>query len=118
MRYREWSGYQLLAFLGVRADGVTQGTSAFPPPTHEDHRIFTVSFCHEHPYLLPRGGGNVFPHKIGLDRKLAVSSVHEHRQLDRCRAAKIDQCVERGPHRSARVEDVVDEDDILPRHVE
>src|SRR6476619_6360387 len=44
---------------------------------------------------------------VGLDRQLAVSPVDEHDELNRARAAEVDQRVERGADRSARIEHVV-----------
>src|SRR5262245_14803983 len=48
---------------------------------------------------------------VGTDRKLAVASTHEHRELDPCRTAELEKGVDRRADRPARVQDVVDEHD-------
>src|SRR5215210_7356885 len=55
------------------------------------------------------------PDEVGLDGKLAVllAAVHEDGELDAARAAEVDELVERGADGAARVEHVVDEQDVL-----
>src|SRR5919204_5217632 len=69
--------------------------------------------------LLARGR-EVLAHVVGADRQLAVAAVDEHGELDARGPAVVEQGVDRGADRAARVEDVVDEDDraALEREVE
>ena len=46
---------------------------------------------------------------VGADRELAMASVDQNRQAHDARAAEVEQRVERGPDRTAGVEDVVDQ---------
>ena len=55
--------------------------------------------------------GQVLAHEVGPDRQLAVAAVDEHGELDRARPPELGERVERGPHRAAGEEDVVDEHD-------
>src|SRR5262249_51212817 len=54
--------------------------------------------------------GQVLADVVGPDRQLAVSAVGEHGELDPGRSAVLEERVDRGAHRAAGVEDVVDED--------
>src|SRR5436190_13018595 len=55
-------------------------------------------------------GRKVLADVVGADRKLAVAAVGEDRQLHPRRAPVVEQRLDGGPDRPARVEDVVDED--------
>ena len=55
--------------------------------------------------------GHVLADEVGADRQLAVPAVDQHGQLHGARPAEVAQRVERGAHRPAGEEDVVDEDD-------
>ena len=57
------------------------------------------------------GGRQVLADVVGADRQLAVAAVAEDGELDPPRAAVVEERVDRGPHRAAGEEDVVDEDD-------
>src|SRR5919206_1533162 len=59
-------------------------------------------------------GRQVLADVVGADRELAVPAVDEHRELDAGRPAVVEERLDRGPNRPARVEDVVDEHDRLP----
>ena len=62
--------------------------------------------------------GNVFSHKICLDRQFAVAAIDQDGQLDLGRAAEVIESVECGASRSAAEEDVIDEDNSLVCDVE
>ena len=73
----------------------------------------TVDFVHlDELYLdaLAACSRKVLAHVVGADRKLAVAAVGDDRELDAGRAAVIEERLDRGADRAARVEDVVDED--------
>src|SRR5687768_11846042 len=59
---------------------------------------------------LVRAGREVLTDVVGADRKLSMTAVDENGQPDRTRTSQIEQGVERGPDRAARVEHVVDDD--------
>ena len=59
-------------------------------------------------------GGHVLAHEVGADRQLAVPAVDDHRELDRARAAEVDECIHRRAHRAAGVEHVVHQHRTLP----
>jgi len=63
-----------------------------------------------HQHGLRPGRRDVPAHEVGADGKFPVTAVDEDRQLDVPRAAEVDQSVHRRPYRSARIEDVVDQD--------
>ena len=50
---------------------------------------------------------------VGLDRQLAMPAIDQHDQLDFLRPAEIDQRIERRANRPARVEHIVDEQNLL-----
>src|SRR5688572_11091302 len=62
--------------------------------------------------------GDVLANIVGADGQLAVAAIDEHRQLDQARAPEIDERIEGGAHRTAGIEDVIDEDEDSPRDVE
>jgi hypothetical protein len=66
------------------------------------------------------GRRQVLADVVGSDRELAVPAVDEHGELDARRAAVVEEGIDRGPDRPARVEDVVAEDagHALEREVE
>jgi hypothetical protein len=53
----------------------------------------------------------VLAHEVGADGQLTVAAVDQHGELDGAGPAVVGQCIERGPHRAAGVEHVVDEHD-------
>src|SRR5712692_3921760 len=55
-------------------------------------------------------GGQVLADVVGADRQLAMATVGEDGELDAGRAAVVEERLDRGADRPARVEDVVDED--------
>src|SRR6266568_3932760 len=59
-------------------------------------------------------GRQVLADVVGADRQLAVAAIDEHGKLDAVGTAVVEECLDRGANRAARVEDVVDEDDGLP----
>src|SRR5947208_10711885 len=65
-------------------------------------------------------GRKVLADVVGADRQLAVAAVDEHGELDALGPSVVEERLDRGPDRAARVEDVVDEDDglALEREVE
>ena len=63
---------------------------------------------------LVAGRGERAADVVGADRQLAVAAVDEHGQLDAGRPAEVDQLVERGAHRPAGEQYVVDEHDRAP----
>ena len=63
-------------------------------------------------------GRQVLADVVGADRQLAVAAVAEHRELHPLRAAVVEERLDRGPHRAAGEEDVVDEDDGAAGEVE
>src|SRR2546428_85605 len=62
--------------------------------------------------VAPRG--QVLADVVGSDRQLAMATVWRHGELDAGRAAVVEEGLDRGADRPARVEDVVDEDAGLP----
>ena len=60
----------------------------------------------------------VLAHVVGADRQLAVTAVDEDGELHARGPAVLEQRLDRGADRAARVEDVVDEDAGLPAQVE
>ena len=65
----------------------------------------------QHDDLLAAGGGHVLADVVGADRQLAVPAVDEHGQLHRARTPVLAQRVERGAHRPAGEQHVVDQHD-------
>src|SRR2546428_2327835 len=57
---------------------------------------------------------------VGPDRKLAVTSVHQYRELDARRAPIVEERLDRSPRGAARVKDVVDQHDgcLLEREID
>src|SRR6266566_8536392 len=75
-----------------------------------DHRLVdAVLFRHQDLDALRVGRRHVLAHVIRTDRKLAVTAVQEHRQLDRPRPAEIHQRIHRGACSAAVVDHVVDQ---------
>ena len=73
--------------------------------------VVSVVFGETHLDVLTARGGHVLADVVGAQRQLAVAAVDEHRELHGAGPADVAQGVERGAHRAAGVEDVVDEDD-------
>src|SRR2546421_6088908 len=63
---------------------------------------------------LVSGGRKVLADVVRADRQLAMTSVHEDRELDPLRPAVVEQGFDGRADRPAGVQDVVDEDDRLP----
>ena len=63
-------------------------------------------------------GRQVLADVVGADRQLAVAAVDEDGELDARRPAVLEERLDRGADRAARVEDVVDEDARRPAQVE
>ncbi len=80
--------------------------------------VDAVGLLQPHVHPLARGGRQVLADVVGPDRELAVAAVREHGQLNPRRPAVVEEGVDRGPHRAAGVEHVVDKDDRPPREVE
>ena len=81
-----------------------------PPLPDEDDAVDLVDLEELHLDALAACGRQVLADVVGPDRQLAVAAVGEDRELDARRAAVLEQRVDRGADRAARVEDVVDED--------
>ena len=60
-----------------------------------------------------RDVGRTLPDVVGPDGQLAVAAVDEDDELDRLRAAAVDEAVHGGPDGPAGHQDVVDEEDVL-----
>src|SRR5205807_8111164 len=56
--------------------------------------------------------------KRSFDGQLAVSAIDEHEQLHAARASMVEEGIERGANGAARVENVVDEDDVFVSDIE
>ncbi len=63
-------------------------------------------------------GRQVLADVVGADRQLAVAAVAEHGELNPLRAPVVEEGVDRGAHRAAGEEDVVDEHDGAAGEVE
>ena len=61
------------------------------------------------------GGRQVLADVVGPDRQLAMAAIAEDRELHPARPAVVEERLDRGPHRPAGEEDVVDEDDRAAR---
>jgi hypothetical protein len=61
-----------------------------------------------------RRGGDVLSDVVGADRELPMAAVDEHGEAYEAGAPELEDRVERGPDRAARVEDVVDQHDVAP----
>src|SRR5215470_18159673 len=79
----------------------------------DDDTVLAIVLPHPHGDALATGRGQVLADIIRPDRQLAVPTIDQDRELDHARPPEVDQCVERGPDRSARKEHVVDQDDRL-----
>ena len=51
--------------------------------------------------------------EIRFDRKLAMTAIHHHRQLNRTHPPEVAQCVQRGANGTTGVENIIDENDVL-----
>src|SRR5580658_2334034 len=67
----------------------------------------------DHVDVLAPAGRDRLPDVVGLNRQLAQAAVDQDGEPNRARPAEVGHRVERGPHGSAGVEDVVDQDDRL-----
>jgi hypothetical protein len=79
----------------------------------EPHALVVVGFHEAHLDVLGARRGNRPADEVGGDRQLAVAAVDQHGEPDRARPAVVHQRVERGAHRPAGVEHVVDQADGL-----
>ena len=75
------------------------------------HLVDAVDLLEPHVDPLAARRRQVLADVVGADRQLAVAAVGEHRELDPLRAAVVEQRVDRGAHRAAGEEHVVDQDD-------
>ena len=84
-----------------------------PPPARlgDRHLVDPVALLEADVDPLLARRRQVLADVVGADRQLAVAAVAEHRELDPARAAVVEERLDRGPHRAAGEEDVVDEDD-------
>src|SRR5467141_4114710 len=73
-----------------------------------DHRLVeSILLGHQHLDALRVRGGHVLADVVGSDGQLAMTSVDEHRKLDRARPAEVEQRVHRGPSSASVVDHVV-----------
>src|SRR5215207_4783205 len=77
---------------------------------NEEHGIDLVDLDELHAHVLALRGRQVLADVVGSDRKLAMAAVDQDGELDTGRAAVLEERVDRGADRAARVEHVVDED--------
>ena len=63
-------------------------------------------------------GRDILADVVSTDWQLAMAAVDEDGELDSLRTAHVDEGVKRGTNRTTRVEDVIDEDDMLARDVD
>ena len=82
------------------------------------HLVDLVALLEAHVDPLLARRRQVLADVVGADRQLAVAAVAEHGELDPLRAAVVEEGLDRGPHRAAGEEDVVDEDDGAAGEVE
>ena len=53
-----------------------------------DDGVLAVHLLHQHPDVVVAARRHVLAHEVGADRQLAMAAVDEHRELDRCAAAR------------------------------
>ena len=76
----------------------------------EQDAVDLVDLDELHLHALAARGGQVLADVVGADRQLAVAAVGDDGELDAGGPAVVEQRLDRGADRPARVEDVVDED--------
>src|ERR671935_112297 len=104
--------------LPTKARPSSRASTACLLSAGNDHRLVdAVHLADEDLDALAFGGGDVLPHVVGTDRQLAMSTVDEHRELDRAGPAKVHERVHRRPRGAAVMDDVVDEDHDLAADV-
>jgi hypothetical protein len=81
--------------------------TAFPLAA-DHHAVLRVDLGEQDMHHLALRGGQVLPDVVGADRELAVAAVDQDRELDRARPPEVVQGIERGAHRPAREQHVVD----------
>ena len=74
--------------------------------------------CIRDRYYFVRRSGNVFPYKVGADRKLPVPAVDQNREFNAIRPAHIHDRVHRGARRPTRIKHVVHQDNLFIRYIE
>ena len=77
----------------------------------EQDAIDLVHLEQLHLHALETAGREVLADVVGADRQLAVAAVGEDGELDAVGAAVVEERLDRGADRPARVEDIVDEHD-------
>ena len=97
-----------------RGSASDQTCSRVLPLADEEHAVALVDLDELHLDALFAAGGQVLSDVVGADRQLAVAAVDEHGELHARRPPELEQRVDRGADRPARVQDVVDEDDRHP----
>src|SRR5262250_3645242 len=75
----------------------------------EHDLVAPVPLCEPYLNLFGDRGGEVLAHVVGANRQLAMSAVDEDGELHAARPAEVHERVERGAHRAAGVEHVVDQ---------
>src|SRR5207248_8008788 len=78
---------------------------------YEQNLVDLVDLDELHLDALVPGGRKVLADVVGPDRHLAVPAIDEHGELDPLWPAVVEQGLDGGTDRAARVEDVVDEHD-------
>src|SRR5262249_50596767 len=99
---------------GRRASPMTRGSPILRglPWGGDEQRLIGFVDLHElHLDALGARGRKVLADVVGPDRELAMATVDENGQLDPVGTPVVEERLDRGPDRAARVEDVVDEHD-------
>ena len=99
------------AAAGLRRQAQVGHASTSSRSADEQHAVDLVDLDAARPGRARRGRRQVLADVVGPDRQLAVAAVGEHGELHALGPAVLEEGVDRGADRAARVEDVVDEDD-------
>src|SRR5690349_13515426 len=95
----------------VAATGAGAATATSLSFGRNDDFVMTVYLLEQNLDALAPRRRQVLPHVVRFDWKLAMPAVHQHHQLDRTRAAEIDQGVECRSNGPAGIEHIVDQQD-------
>src|SRR5262249_34240679 len=82
-----------------------------PPSALDHHLVHAVGLGEVHGDTLAPGRWEVLADVVGANGKLAMSAVDQAGELDRLRAAEVDQRIHGGTRGAAREQHVVDEED-------
>ena len=84
----------------------------------DQNLVFAVNFSQQHLYVLPLGRRNILSHVVRPNGQLSMSPVHKNRELNRFWSTQVHQGIEGSPHRSPRIEDIIDEDQTSIGYIE